>query len=413
MATIKAIQSGNWTDVSTWDSNTVPGLQDIADCDSYTVTINQTSVSCEKICNTGGGHFLYNTNSDFSLTSDIEAFAGMCLYIGLSVNNKTITIDGDVIAHNSQFPAINATENTKTVIVNGNTSGSVFTTGVNYNAGPTSYWIINGDVSLQNSDVLIRYPIDGTQFHYNVWYLTINGNVDARNTSMLVNIWSGNGNYGMYVDINGDVNFYNNAYLGLYRFYRPASDVWIMNMFGDVYCETDSLRYAENVYIENSQINFYGNLTVGDVFNSQKVNNINFYGDKITYLNRDRLFNIFTSAQTQLNTGIEITYGGTDEEYVDIYNHLYVIDHMPQEDDVKMNVTYGLRDEYRGRMELPQPANVLEGIEYGGYTGTLAPVQGTIVESGTVVNLTQDQINRIAESITAEMAQTMLQQYFG
>ena len=76
-------------------------------------------------------------------------------------------------------------------------------------------------------------------------------------------------------------------------------------------------------------------------------------------------------------------------------------------------VVYGVNRELVGELELPQPATVLEGVEYGGYTGTLSPVQGTIVESGTVVNLTQDQINRVAESITAEMAQTMLQQYFG
>lgn len=88
----------------------------------------------------------------------------------------------------------------------------------------------------------------------------------------------------------------------------------------------------------------------------------------------------------------------------------------PQESDVKDGVIYGPNYEYTGTYQInyPQEANVLEGVEYGdGYVGTLSPVQGTIVESGTVVNLTQDQIRRVAESVTAEMAQTMLQQYFG
>lgn len=56
----------------------------------------------------------------------------------------------------------------------------------------------------------------------------------------------------------------------------------------------------------------------------------------------------------------------------------------------------------------PQESDVRAGVEYGyGKVGQLVPV------AGVVVNLNEDQINRVANSLTAEMAQTMLQQYFG
>lgn len=265
-----------------------------------------------------------------------------------------------------------------------------------YSAGIT----VNGNVTFSDTGYFDRFASNGQGGQY-----TINGNVTvestcSRNGVLGMPYYSGNDT------INGNIVCYANTTV-----FRGATGVGTLTINGNVDIE-EGYFFTTSVF--GGQIIFNGDVTLKTMFpNSTSIstnlvnNTVSFYGN-LTYnyagipiIAANYVFGESSIVRNNSTTGLLCA----NTQQFDYAN--------PQPDEVSAGVVYGVNRELVGELELPQPATVLEGVEYGEYVGTLAPVQGTIVESGTIVNLTEDQVRRIAESITAEMAQTMLQQYFG
>lgn len=278
-----------------------------------------------------------------------------------------------------------------------------------------------------NANLINRYVSNTTTYVLsNPRSTTINGNLQGQNVSSTIN------GYAFYCNSNYNENqFVINGDIGNSSLYFLNANKYV-TIIGNIECtESPAIQAGTNITVNitgniNSNTSYVINNNVRDLSITGDINITDSNGRVCNtcstfvfdghYMSSGNLFPTNSINNLFISDGSVIRWRDVYGNQLDLIANSIENYKYPEEKDVKEGVSYGMFDEYTGTYQInyPQEANVMEGVEYGdGYVGTLSPVQGTIVESGTVVNLTQDQINRIAESITAEMAQTMLQQYFG
>jgi hypothetical protein len=123
MANIVAAKTGNWSDPTVWVGGVLPGANDIAITDNYTITIDQ-NVTCTKLSNEavsghGSGHYELVGTMDCVINAIIESYpaAGVCLQI---YSAGLTTINGNCL---NQAVRVNAA--LAVVVVNGNVIGGI------------------------------------------------------------------------------------------------------------------------------------------------------------------------------------------------------------------------------------------------------------------------------------------------
>lgn len=88
---------------------------------------------------------------------------------------------------------------------------------------------------------------------------------------------------------------------------------------------------------------------------------------------------------------------------------------LPQETQVAQGVTYGMQNEYEGRLALPQPSTVLKDVEYGNKVGTLEVIalSGATAQADqiAVVNLTEQEVNRVKNCATIQTVQQCFEDF--
>jgi hypothetical protein len=115
MANIKAAQSGNWSSTATWQGGVLPGLDDIAIANSFTVTIDQ-DISVQQLSNStfgtstaGGGFVISSVGAGVTRTISIAlSFLGSTTYIG-ATNLVTISATSgtvEIVFPNTSSPRI-------------------------------------------------------------------------------------------------------------------------------------------------------------------------------------------------------------------------------------------------------------------------------------------------------------------
>jgi hypothetical protein len=115
MANIKAAQSGNWSSTATWQGGVLPGLDDIAIANSFTVTIDQ-DISVQQLSNStfgtstaGGGFVISSVGAGVTRTISIALnFLGSTTYIG-ATNLVTISATSgtvEIVFPNTSSPRI-------------------------------------------------------------------------------------------------------------------------------------------------------------------------------------------------------------------------------------------------------------------------------------------------------------------
>lgn len=87
----------------------------------------------------------------------------------------------------------------------------------------------------------------------------------------------------------------------------------------------------------------------------------------------------------------------------------------PQESVVSQGVTYGMQNEYEGRLQLPAEGVVVKGVEYGNKVGTLEVIalSGATAqaENIAVVNLTEQEVNRVKNCATVSTVQKCFEDF--
>ena len=390
MATIHAIQDGNWSDASTWDLNRVPDIDDDVNVLTYQISNAPDNIEVKSLTNDIGGFVLLSTSSQKQIIADI-------------ISNSA---DGDGIIHLYQNP--------QSISIIGDLKGSILkTTSLNFLATQLTSVSIVGNVELSNNQILWDRP-SNSNFHYNYWRLTVNGNVICKDTSMLINTSIGNGNYEITITVNGDIDFYQNSSLGEFRFNRTAYDKCSLTFNGRVY--TESENFIKSItYVLDSNVYFFSTLLIKETLGSNlnNVSNVYIY-EGVKYYNRERMMSLFCPRlNVYLSNNVFLEYIGNGEPY------LYAVKALsyPQEDDVRNGVVYadGL---FTGKYtpNFPQEANVLKDVEYGdNQKGTLEVIAlsgaTATADNISVVNLTEQEVNRVKNCATVSTVQKCFEDF--
>jgi hypothetical protein len=87
----------------------------------------------------------------------------------------------------------------------------------------------------------------------------------------------------------------------------------------------------------------------------------------------------------------------------------------PTERNVADGVEYGLQNEYEGRLALPAEGVVMRGVEYGDKTGTLEVIAlsgaTATADNISVVNLTEQEVNRVKNCATIQTVQQCFEDF--
>lgn len=127
MAIRYAVQTGNWSDTTTWDGGTIPGAGDDVYADGFTVTIDIIEITVSSLNNgqrsggTDGGSFITTTNGARVYTCDINAStvtATRCLTLGTN-NSNLQTFIGNITG-GAQDAVYNAATSGYTTRITGN-----------------------------------------------------------------------------------------------------------------------------------------------------------------------------------------------------------------------------------------------------------------------------------------------------
>jgi len=131
MAIRYAVQTGNWSDTTTWDGGTIPGAGDDVYADGFTVTIDIIEITVSSLNNgqrpggTDGGGFNTTTNGARVYTCDINASPTTptrCLTLGIN-NSNLQTFIGNITA-GAQDAIYNSATSGYTTIITGNCQAS-------------------------------------------------------------------------------------------------------------------------------------------------------------------------------------------------------------------------------------------------------------------------------------------------
>lgn len=332
MATITAVQNGNWSDASTWDLNRIPDIDDDVYVGQYIVRNLPTNVTVKSVHNT----------------------IGYCKF----TNTPTQIFNGDLFSGEG-VEVLQMPQNPKTLYINGNVYGSMIRTNHDvYSSGQRQTIVIDGNVTLSRDDILWNRPSSG-QFHYNYWNLTINGNITLNQNSKLIDTRAGNGNHEISLSVNGNSYFYDLSSIGDLKIYQPLHKI-TLTFNGNVFLNSDNFLSSSILYSTFNTFTIYGDFEIVDHVgvNFTNIHNAYIYGN-VKYHNKYRLNGLF---QVRGNV-----YAHDD------YKCIYAGDDSP--------ILYCVPS-----VEYPNVYDVREGVPYadGQLVGKLEPVE---VNTSNTINV--------------------------
>lgn len=457
MANKWAIQNGNWSDGSIWNDGVVPTAEDDVWLNGKTVALTSSTVYAKKISNFENGDlsviaggFLSSASSNDIIYGDLEA-SGLIIN---KTNQTDITIIGNIIAEITDINSnviINLYGGVRTCHIVGNILIRQTNNDVNGRlVGPSGYisCAIIGNINIESHYAILSEYLSSHTTGY------INGNIHSFKAP-----WNNGFGSGQKGDIVGDVDIYgtgvfiagvvdgditidNDAVLSIpsYADYKgtvtvnskPTSKNFLISI-------PSSGGFVNNLIIANEAI------SSGGIF-EQKGNTLNISGDlsilgssvRITngsYLDTSLLTLHFLSDAGVFRTNIvdfyihqvkfiidnpstfEYIYEGEGEPTFEIIpykgNHRL---NYPTEQQVAKGITYGMQNEYEGRLALPPESTVLKDVEYGdNQKGTLEVIAlsgaTATAENISVVNLTEQEVNRVKNCATVSTVQKCFEDF--
>lgn len=303
MATITAIQNGNWSDASTWDLNRVPDTYDDVYVGEYIVQNLPTNVTVKSLHNT----------------------IGYCKF----TDTSTQIFNGDLFSGEG-VEVLQMLQNNIQLYINGNVYGSMIRTNHDtYLMSRTQTIVINGNVTLSREDILWNSPASGP-FHYNNWYLTINGNVTLNQNSKLFNTLLGNGNYLISLSVNGNSYFYDLSSIGDLRIYQQSHKI-VLTFNGNVFLNSNNFLSSPILHSSLNTFTIYGDFEIVDCvgINFANIHDAYIYGN-VKYHNKHRLNSLFyVKNNVYVHDDYKCMYAGDDSpilycvpsvEYPNVYD---------------------------------------------------------------------------------------------
>ena len=348
MANKWAIANGNWSDGSTWNDGVVPTADDDVWANGYTIRIDIANIEVKSLRNTSSENISQGGYfQQYLPTSPVQ----------------TLVISADCYASGNDLLWMRNLSGYGygNLVVNGNIQNAQGAALISNNVGATQSFTINGNIVGRLFNMV-------NHVNYQAWTFTINGNVDLNSDCLF---YSYSGDIGK-ITINGTLKQKGRI---IENDNDNRTNTLIIN--GELQC------YDSFVYQYDYEMN-------GSI-NTQNASN-------------PYLLPIKNGKKLTTTTGI--TYI-TPSDY-------------PAESNVKLGVKYGY-DNYEGQYtavaDYPQEANVLKGVEYddGNKVGTLEVIAlsgaTATAENISVVNLTEQQINRVKNCATVSTVQKCFEDF--
>lgn len=385
MAEIYAIQDGNWSATSTWSTGTIPTVDDEVYIDNYTISAANMTCYAKKIIFNGTGRLggankiIYSdleclgsptTSFIYDITTVVGNLYENCQLPNIVVFQNGITFTGNVEMHNCSYCSETTYNRFK---LNGNIY--IYDNGAySVNTGNWTYdFEINGklyiDISSQRSFVCAVSPNNGGYVRY-IFEIESYSYFPVFGASFI-----GDNNYAYRFKIDKIV-LHNAPYLALGE---------IRNItLGDVDIKNGTLTSSQYEWVLAGDIKQKSD---GIIIGRTKI--LDIEGKSVNYDTNATIFLL------------------TKEQYEE---------EIPQESNVKQGVEYGISKIGTYNPNLPQPANVLKDVHYGdNQVGTLEVIAlsgaTATADNISVVNLTEQQLQRVGNCATVSTVQKCFEEF--
>ena len=460
MANKWAIANGNWSDGSTWNDGVVPAVDDDVWLNGYEVYVS-SDIKINNLSNvsdstfTVGGKLVFGNNdykiecniinsinniitfnNGYNLYIDCRKLYSMTEYAFSSSNKDKQTIYGTNpnAAYSKTFCYFSGDIET-----NENSIGSVFLSAY---ASSNNYFTLNitGNIIHKGGYIAPTIQLYSSYNGYIIGNLTVYTNPFLSNSSNKafvygnIEIYNINsfdlGNQQNYGDIivspNSSLNLNNSKNYGTIYLYTKNEFIGKALSWSNECVVTNLFDYTTCLQFTTlNNANYKINLTILGNVHIGYHESYSSYNDGFNRLTSSENGKLYVKTNQILflefiidNPDIfEYIYEGEGEPTFEIIpykgNHRL---NYPTEQQVAQGVTYGMQNEYEGRLALPPESTVLKDVEYGDdKVGTLEVIAlsgaTATADNISVVNLTEHQLQRVSNCATVSTVQKCFEDF--
>lgn len=352
MAIVRAVKSGNWSDVTVWNTGALPTSADDVYSNTFTVTIDisPTVLSISNASTTGvtaGGSFAISANG-ITLTANVTGFGSGCLSVSIGLGSSA-TIIGNCSASNVNSGAVNLT-GLGTLNITGNVTGGSAgsnATGVSNTSGGTIN-ITGNCTGANNSSHGVNNASTGT--------INITGDCTGG---------TGNNAYGVVNSSTGVVNVTGRCIGG--------SAAYNLNSLGAVNNSSGTMTVVGTVMASG---------TLAGVGGVNNVGTLILTGPFLTVANGTNP--ITASRWFWANSNVTPTYYQIRTANLATIRPLYTADSVggnPAVTNVRSGTVYGPAGELTGTCAVPPAGSVALGVPVDNTTGTALITEASIANA--------------------------------
>ena len=270
-------------------------------------------------------------------------------------------------------------------------------------------YTFNGTIYQGDSNAIIYNPNNSAYFNFK---FIVNGDVYSNNIQVIDS--PVNQNFGITVTING------NAEGCILR-----SDTQWGNRDAGIYINGDYTLAGTAISVISGQGTLWAVFIINGNFSYSTTATFNTYRTEVNgkmIINAKFQSSTFViNGECEINSGINVDnfdFNNTNSiKFIDseFYNKQTFSLTYPQENQVAQGVTYGMQNEYEGRLQLPAEGVVVKGVEYGNKVGTLEVIAlsgaTATADNISVVNLTEQEVNRVKNCATVSTVQKCFEEF--
>jgi hypothetical protein len=396
MANIKAAQSGNWSSTATWQGGVLPGPEDIAIANGFTVTIDQ-DIDVQRLVNSTFGT---STVGGFFQITTVGAGVTRNVFVTFGLGN----FGGTFVGATGGLLRISAT------------SGTVNFGSTNIGSGGSSNFT---GLLISGSGITINCTGDVRSFAFNVIAIQITGSC----TATFNNVFAGTSSSAPGISINAPANVTVNEVFGSNA--SPAITVntsgATLSALGKVVSRSSGTSFfsqnAISIFAANCNITCFSSLitngaspAIGVSSNSTFLGNYTLYGPFFSSIESNTFPVYLPDWKVPAGNTVKIYIYDSEKNLIELSSQAE--GPYPNESDVLVGVEY---NDTSGTLDLPPESSVAYGVRVGGSAGSAFITEEDIVsaEVSSGVSLSEKMLNSATISSSGNQIAAALTSYIG